>query len=154
MPSLPCLRARHTTRSLGLGLFLLSGFAVGIAAPARAQSDASLKAADNARGAAGRAGDAKSWAKYTTDDFTVIGVDGTVSSKQERMAGIAGHPRTADLPKKDEHWRTYGATTAIQTFWREPATSNEKPARATTVWVKQHGTWKVASVVISEIRKP
>ena len=126
-----------------LGLCLVLAFA----SPILAQSSASLRAADKARGAALDDGNAKVWAKYTTDDFQVVLADGSVKSKQQRITEIDGHPRTK-VTLSDEHWRMYGGT-AIETLRSEAA--DDKPLRITQVWVRDHGTWKTASVQLTWI---
>jgi len=114
-----------------------------LAAPALAQSP-SLKAAAAARNAALRAGNSKVWAKYTTDDFMVTGINGGVKNKQERMADIEGRVQgSTPVPPTDEKWRTYGNTVI---YTASTTSVDNKPQRITTVWVKQAGTWKVAAV--------
>ena len=114
-----------------------------LAAPALAQSP-SLKAASLARNAALRAGNSKVWAKYTTNDFMVTGVNGGLKNKQERMADIEGRPQTSTpVPPTDEKWRSYGNTVI---YTASTTSVDNKPQRITTVWVKQAGTWKVAAV--------
>jgi Domain of unknown function (DUF4440) len=126
-----------------LGLFLALAFA----SPLLAQSSASLRSAAKARSVALDDGNAKVWAKYTTDDFQVILADGSVKSKQQRVAEIEGHPRTK-VTMSDEHWRVYGGT-AIETSRSDAA--DDKPLRITQVWVRDHGTWKTASVQLTWI---
>ena len=114
-----------------------------LAAPALAQSP-SLKAAAAARNAALRAGNSKVWAKYTTADFMVTGINGGVKNKQERMAEIEGRVQgSTPVPPTDEKWRTYGNTVI---YTASTTSVDNKPQRITTVWVKQAGTWKVAAV--------
>jgi len=114
-----------------------------LAVPALAQSP-SLKAASAARNAALRAGNSKVWAKYTTDDFMVTGVNGGVKNKQERMAEIEGRQQTSTpVPATDEKWRSYGNTVI---YTASTTSVDNKAQRTTIVWVRQGGTWKVAAV--------
>jgi hypothetical protein len=126
-----------------LGLCLVLAFA----SPILAQSSASLRSADKARSAALDDGNAKVWAKYTTDDFQVVLADGSVKSKQQRFTEIDGHPRTK-VTIGEEHWRVYGGA-AIETSRSDAA--DDKPLSITQVWVKDHGTWKTASVQLTRI---
>lgn len=121
-----------------------------IVSPVAAQPSAALKKASDARNAAVQRGNGKEWAKYTTDDFAVINPDGTVMSKQERMAEIEGHPLSTPLAPTEERWREYG-NTAIQTFQVRP---RGKPARLTVVWVKQGKAWRAASAQYTPISTP
>lgn len=119
-----------------------------LAVPALAQSP-SLKAAADARNAAQRAGDSKGWAKYTTDDFMVTGVNGVVKDKQQRMTEIEGHPATGTpVPATDQKWRSYGN---VVVYTARTTSVDDKPQRITTVWVKQGKTWKVAAVHLTTI---
>jgi hypothetical protein len=119
-----------------------------LAAPALAQSP-SLKAASVARTAAMRAGNSKVWAKYTTNDFMVTGVNGVVKNKQDRIAEIEGHPLTGTpVPPTDEKWRSYGNTVV---YTGSTTSADNKPQRITTVWVRQGGTWKVAAVQLTTV---
>ena len=114
-----------------------------LAVPALAQSP-SLKAASLARNAALRAGNSKVWAKYTTNDFMVTGVNGGVKNKQERMAEIEGRQQTSTpVPATDEKWRSYGNTVI---YTASTTSVDNKAQRTTIVWVRQGGTWKVAAV--------
>lgn len=125
------------------GLFVVAG-------SINAQSPpADLQKAVEARAAAQRAGDEQGWGRYTTDDFTVINVFGAVLTKAERMAQIKGSKNLANEPQKDHKWRIYGDA-AIETFVVDPA---DGPRRFTSTWVKQNGTWKVASVQQTLITK-
>ena len=123
-----------------------------IAVPAFAQQTPALKKAADARASAMAAGDSKVWAKYTTDDFTVTGIDGVVKSKQVRIGEIEGHaltgPRTAPT---DEKWRSYGNTVV---YTARIVGANGEPQRITSTWVKQGGTWKVAAVQVTTIASP
>src|SRR6476646_1481836 len=123
--------------------------AAGQPATAQSQPDKALQDAAAARTKALASGDADTWGKYTTDDFIVIGVDGTQQTKAQRMAEIKGAPSAgAGAPPTEQKWRTYGPSTAISTAL---VTIDGKPTRATSVWVKQDSAWKVASVQLTTV---
>jgi ketosteroid isomerase-like protein len=109
---------------------------------------ADLQKAIDARAAAQRAGDEQGWGRYTTDDFMVVNPDGTVLTKADRMAQIKGN-KAAGPPTEptDRKVRVYGDTAIITTI------QGANPTRFTTVWVKQAGAWKVASVHQTSITK-
>ncbi len=120
-----------------------------LATPLLAQQNASLRKAADTRTAAMVAGDSKAWAKYTTDDFTVTGVEGVVKTKQDRIAEIEGRPLTGTrTPPTDEKWRSYGNTVV---YSGQLTGANGEKQRITTVWVKQGATWKVAAVQLTTI---
>lgn len=114
---------------------------------AQGQPEKALQDAADARMKAMRSGDAEGWGKYTTDDFIVIEPDGTQKTKTQRMTEIKGTPSTATQPT-DQKWRAYGTDTAVSTA---TVTIDGKPTRVTSVWVKQGGPWKVASVQLTTV---
>ncbi len=98
-------------------------------------------------------GDAEGWGKYTTDDFIVIEADGGVKTKAQRMTEIKGTttpPTGANTALANQKWRMYGPNTAIST---QQTPVDGKPTWITTVWVKQQGAWKVATVQMTNIAK-
>jgi hypothetical protein len=121
---------------------------------AQAQPDKALQDAQAARSEALRAGDGAAWGKYTTDDFVVVGVDGATKTKSERISEInaskSSSPAAAPSSRPQTKWRMYGTTTAIGVT---ETTVADKPAVVTNVWVKQQGTWKVATVQLTAISK-
>jgi len=119
-----------------------------IATPLSAQS-ASLRKAFDARNAAVRAGAGKEWRKYATDDFSMTRPDGTVITKEQRVAEIEGHPLTTLAPAEVQ-WRVYGDA-AIET---SRVTPQGKPARLIVVWVRQGKNWKVAAAQFTPIAAP
>jgi hypothetical protein len=127
---------RALTRS-AFALFVLVATASAQAPPP------DFEKAREARTAAQRAGNEQEWGRYTTDDFTVVGPTGTVQTKADRMAAIKGNKLAAPPPpQSDRKLRVYGDT-VIETFVLD---GDAGPTRFTSVWVKQSGTWKVASV--------
>ena len=121
-----------------------------IISPVAAQPSPALKNASDARNASVQTGKGKEWAKYTTDDFSVINPDGTVMSKQERTAEIEGHPLSNPIAATEERWREYG-NAAIHTSVVRP---RGKAARLTVVWVKQGKHWRAASAQYTPISTP
>jgi ketosteroid isomerase-like protein len=128
----------------GLTVILIAG---GQTAP-QGQADKAVQDAAAARAKAMNAGDAEGWGKYTTDDFIVIQADGTIKTKAQRMAEIKASPIGAPSEPTEQKWRTYGSDTAVSTAL---ATIDGKPTRVTSVWVKQAGAWKVASVQLTTV---
>ena len=116
-------------------------------AVAQAQPDNALQDAAAARMKAMGSGDPEGWGKYTTDDFIVIQADGSIKTKPERMAEIKATPTQAGS-NTEQKWRTYGGNTAVSTAL---ATIDGKPTRVTSIWVKQDGGWKVASVQLTTV---
>jgi hypothetical protein len=96
------------------------------------------------------AGDGDTWGKYTTDDFRVVESDGALKTKAQRMNEIKATKESAaaTAPSDQALWRVYGPSTAIAVAH---APVDGKPTRITTVWVKQQGDWKVASVQLTTI---
>jgi len=95
-----------------------------------------------ARNAALNAGDEQGWSRYTTDDWMAVLPTGAVQTKADRMGQIKGN-KIANPPSTTERkWRIYGDA-AIETFVLNDGAG---PRRLTSIWVKQNGTWKTASV--------
>jgi hypothetical protein len=135
---------------LTAGLIILASAAV---SPMAAQGTApkALQDAVAARNKAQGSADGAGWGKYTTEDFIVIGADGSVKTKAERIAEInQSTPTTPSGDTPERKWRMYGAGTAISTQQTMVA---GKPTMITTVWVMQQGTWKVASAQLTTVTK-
>lgn len=116
-----------------------------------ASPDPALQKAIDARTTAQFGQDPETWARYTTDDFLVVGVDGVVKTKAQRMAEIkAATPVANRTAAEDQVFRAYGPT-VIYTF---KTTSADGPIRVTLVWVKQGTDWKAASAHVSRITNP
>jgi ketosteroid isomerase-like protein len=119
--------------------------------PTPGQPEKALQDAMAARLKAISAGDAETWGKYTTDDFIVIEPDGAIKTKAQRMAEIKStSPSSAGGPgmPTDQKWRMYESSTAVSTM---QTSIDGKPTRVTSVWVKQQGDWKAASVQLTTI---
>jgi Domain of unknown function (DUF4440) len=134
----------------GIIVLIAAAVTVGQAGARQSQPEKALQDASAARLKSMASGDAAGWGKYTTDDFMVIGVDGAIRTKTDRMAEIksAPNPAAAASTPSDQKWRMYGPSTAINTL---QITVDGKPTRVTTVWVKQDGEWKAASVQLTTI---
>ena len=120
----------------------------------QSQPEKALQDAQTARSQAMRTGDGAGWGKYTTDDFMVIGADGAAQSKPDRISEInaskSSSPASDSSSRPETKWRMYGPSTAIATM---QTTVREKPTMITTVWVKQQGMWKVATVQLTNVSK-
>ncbi len=135
-------------RALGITVLVIAASAViPQAAMEQEAPDKALQDAASVRMKSMRSGDAEGWGKYTTDDFVVVGPDGAMKTKSQRMSEIKASP-TAASESTDQKWRAYGTSTAVSVA---QASVEGKPTRITSVWVKQDGTWKVASVQLTTI---
>jgi Domain of unknown function (DUF4440) len=132
----------------GVMVLIVAAAAMGQTAPPSSQPEKALQDAAAARLKSMSAGDAEGWGKYTTDDFIVIGADGTLKTKAQRMTEIKSTPNPPAGTPSDQKWRMYGSSTAVSTA---QAPLDGKPTRITTVWVKQQGEWKAASVQLTTI---
>ena len=102
---------------------------------------ADLTEAVASRNKAAFSGDSETFGRYTTDDFVMIGADGIMHGKEERVALIKKR-KPAPQPKiSDERYRVYGDV-VIRT-WRQEDSGGV--AHSTAVWVRQQGRWQVAS---------
>ena len=120
-----------------------------LASPLAAQPSPALEKAFGARNEAVRTGSGKEWAKYATDDYSMMLPNGAVMTKQQRVAEIDGHPIAMPEPR-DLRWREYGDA-AIETSQMAP---QGKPARLIVVWVKRRKEWKVAAAQWTPISSP
>jgi hypothetical protein len=133
---------------LVIGAFIVAAVVTAVpAAVLQAQGDKALEETAAARSKAMSSGDAAGWGKYTTEDFIVVGPDGSMRTKAERLAEIKAKP-TAASGLTDVKVRKYGPGTAVSIG---QGTVDGKPTRITTVWVQQEGVWKAASVQLTTI---
>jgi uncharacterized protein DUF4440 len=110
--------------------------------------------AQSERNAAMRSSDAKVYGRYTLDSFMVVMPDGSMQSKEQRMAIMSkaqqspnsGAPR--DGGPREETQIIAGNTIIVNWI----AAIQGKDARFTEVWVKQNGAWKVAGAHVSMIQ--
>lgn len=134
----------------GVMVVIVAAVSIGQTATPQSQPEKALQDAAGARIKSMGSGDAEGWGKYTTDDFIVIQADGVVKTKAQRMTEIKSTPNSpagASTPT-DQKWRMYGSSTAVNTV---QSSVDGKPTRITSVWVKQGGEWKVASVQLTTI---
>jgi hypothetical protein len=74
---------------LVIGAFIVAAAVTAVpAAVLQAQGDKALEEAAAARSKAMSSGDAAGWGKYTTEDFIVVGPDGSMRNKAQRLAEI------------------------------------------------------------------
>ena len=108
------------------------------------QLDPALEQAAAARNAARIGQDSETWGRYTADDFIVIGTDGTVLNKSERIAAINRGEGTEPAPTDSErNVRRHGDAVIIVTT---SATNH-----VTTVWINEDNSWLVAHVQFTPI---
>ena|SRR5437867_4723338 len=121
------------------------------AVPALAQKvDPEFLKARDARGQAMDKGDQAAFARYTADDFFVVGGTGVLESRAQRVAR-ANVARQAQVPSLDEKITPYGDNTVILSWRTNNPTGG---SRMLEVWVKQRGMWKVAAVQTTPIQPP
>lgn len=127
-----------------------------LAIPVMAQDvPADFAATVQAREAAQRANDSAVWARYTTDDMVNTNDDGMVLTKRQLVERMDARRRNGSPPNIgedvfDERFRVYGDT-IVQTLGGTNRAQGGVRKRYTTVWVKQDGIWKVASVHASRM---
>jgi ketosteroid isomerase-like protein len=134
----------------GVMVVIVAAATMGQTATPQNQPEKALQDAAAARSKSMSSGDAEGWGKYTTDDFIVIEADGALKTKAQRMTEIKSTPNSpagASTPT-DQKWRMYGSSTAVSTL---QISIDGKPTRVTSVWVKEQGEWKVASVQLTTI---
>ena len=117
--------------------------------PASAVSTADIAAiakAMDAVSAANAKGDGQAFASLVTDQFVVVGAQGQVSSKQQRITEITGKPGPVPVgTHADVSTRVHGDL-AVTTLM--PAVSAGQPRlRQTIVHVRQGGTWLRAAII-------
>lgn len=108
--------------------------------------DPELKAAIRARTEAERTRDLETFARLTTDDFTLTTARGVVLDKAARIEDLrTSAPRRAT--RDDDRIRMYG-TTAIRT---SRVVFEGEVTRFLTIWVRQDGQWKVAATQVTPV---
>jgi hypothetical protein len=107
--------------------------------------DPALQVAIEARQKAISTRNTTEWTKYTADEFVLLTADGTMQNRSERMKYLATNPGNANpTPVASATMFGPGAAVVIQ---QNPAAAN--PTRTTTFWVRQGGSWKVVTTVMS-----
>ena len=95
------------------------------------------------------------YGRYTTENFWVIMPDGSVQTKQDRMAAMKKNqsptggqgPEQLSAPR-DEMIDAYGSTIVVS--WISAIQGRD--ARFSETWVKQNGGWKCAAAHVSMIQ--
>ena len=111
-----------------------------------AQVDSALEQAGEARNAAREAGDGEAWGSYTADDFVVIGGDGSLLTKAQRIAAIEQGQGTEPGAERETSIRTYGDTAIV--------TASGPQDWITTTWVRTNGRWLATHVQFTPISEP
>ncbi len=111
---------------------------------------AAIATAMDAVSAANAKGDGQAFASLVTDQFVVVGAQGQVSSKQQRITEITGKPGPVSVgTHADVSTRVHGDL-AVTTLM--PAVSAGQPRlRQTIVHVRQGGTWLRAANIMTPI---
>jgi hypothetical protein len=117
----------------------------------RAQSaPAGFEKAKQSRNDALRSGDDTTYARYTSDKFMVIVLDGHSENKADavaRVAKIKSNPPAGGIQpaakRRDEKFDVYNGDTVIENWTQDVA--NGREARFTEIWVKQKGNWTCAA---------
>lgn len=84
-------------------------------------------------------------ARLTSPDWTYVGLDGRIYTREEYFKDTGEHCKPAPAPVlRDVQVHTYGDDTAIATAafdWSDAKKVASGPLRVTVVWVKQNGRW-------------
>ena len=110
-----------------------------------AQVPAELQEAMQARDQAVAKVDAATWDRLTADDFTVVGQDGILMTKAERLAQFKTQSPTTAMPHLQEQIKHY-SDVFVRRFRRGDLWILD-------VWVKDAGGWRVAAVQVSTAKK-
>ena len=131
-----------TTRSPFFAAALLTLLAPHIS---RAQVPAALRASAGTRMTALGQSDAATWARLTSDSFTVVSTDGRSLTKAERIAQLkAGSPGQAWVPQHERYHAVGGGTAFVRRYDLASAAFIE-------VWSREQGTWRAADVQVTAI---
>jgi hypothetical protein len=85
--------------------------------------------------------DAAAWARLTADDFTMVGPDGKLRTKAERLAQL-GTEKPRPVPAvQQERLQRYGDT-VVRRFLDDNEWILE-------VWVRQDGVWRVVAAQVN-----
>ncbi len=107
-----------------------------------------IDAAIEALGAGNAKNDAKNFAASVTDGFVSISLDGTVASKQERMAQIAKGPNPPGRADVEEiSTRIYGDLAVTNRVVKNP----NGRSRQMIIHAKQGGKWLRAAIITTPI---
>ena len=109
--------------------------------PLRGQIPQDLQQAMRTRDQAVAQADAATWDRLTTDDFIVVGPDGKLMTKPERLVGIRQQKPRTPSPHLQEEVRVYGDA-AVQRF------QDSDSVWVIILWVKQARGWRAAAAQI------
>jgi len=91
------------------------------------------------------------------DDLTFVSPNGSLAHKPERLAGLKNIP--AEIPKSTNESvdvKNFGDVAVAIVVSKWSGTSNGKPFvarfRATHVWAKRAGEWKLVSAHVSQVK--
>lgn len=104
-------------------------------------------------------GDASALEKFYADDATIIHSTGTLSTKAQEIENLKSGALKYDVIEvRDRKIRVYGDTAVVNAEASVKGIIDGKPfsvnIRATRMWVKQNGGWKVISFQITRMAPP
>ena len=115
-----------------------------------AQVPPELREAMRARDEAVAKADTAAWDRLTADDFTVVGADGTLLTKAERLAQFTTQQATTPAPAQQEQIRHYSDVFVR----RAPRQVRDAGAAwVLDIWVKDAKGWRVAAVQVTSAKK-
>ncbi len=115
-----------------------------------AQVPPELREAMRARDEAVAKADAATWDRLTTDDFTVVLVDGRLLTKAERLALFKTQPATQPTPPQQEQIKHYGDV-FVRRALRQ--VRNAGDGWVLDIWVKDAKGWRVAAAQVTGAKK-
>ena len=95
-------------------------------------------------------------AAYLADDYLVIGGDGKLETRAERLAWLRENlGNVAALTPREVRVRSYGSTAVATGLVVIPQDAPAAPIeeRFTQVWVQRRGAWQLVSAQITIVRK-
>ena len=110
-----------------------------------AQVPADLKQAMSTRDVAVAKIDAATWDRLTTEDFTVVQANGTLLTKEQRLAQFKTDTATTPLPHQEETIKQYGSA-FVRRF-------HAGDIWVLDIWVKDAKGWRVAIVQVTTAKK-
>ena len=126
-------------------VFCFSALCLLVGAPLHGQIPSDLQRAIRDRQEATAKGDTATWDRLTTGDFTVVGPDGTLATKAERLANLRRQAAGAQATIQSDETKVYGDA-AVERFRSILGGSSY---RVILVWVKQTNGWRVAAAQIT-----
>ena len=110
-----------------------------------AQVPAELRDAIRARDEAIAKADASTWDRLTAPSFTVVGEDGRMMSKAQRLAELRKQKPEPFVAPTDEQVNLFGDT-AVRRF-------RSRDLWILDVWLREQGNWRVAAVQVTTAAK-